>query len=155
MSPDAFEGEAQNKSTDVYSFSIILHEILALTKPFRWISEETYRQRVIQNGERPIVHTSWPPSIQHILAYAWDPNERARPSMMHIHRILNDELHIATATRLSVDIAFPLRGRFERLNPQGLDSTSSHRKVVSNVNQGTGLGAALSKGRCRVQALRI
>jgi serine/threonine protein kinase len=114
MSPEAFEGKEQSKSSDVYSFAIVFYLMLSLEKPFRWIDPHTFGMRIIENGERPVINTTWSPSIQHLLKRAWDPNERMRPSMMHIRQILNEELRAAMGSRLSIDLESSLCGRLDR-----------------------------------------
>lgn len=130
MSPEAFEGKEQNKSSDVYSFAILLHLILSLEQPFRWMDPHTFGKRVIGNEERPVIHTTWPPSIRHLLKRAWDPNERMRPSMVNIRQILNEELRTSMGSRLSVDLEASLSGGLERLPS----------------SKGTFLPSAVSKG---------
>ena len=144
MSPETFKGEAQNKSADVYSFAILLHEILSLEEPFQWLRPDTFEKRVIQNGERPIIDTTWPPALRQLLKRAWDPDEKVRPSMMHIRKILNDAIQDTAGARLTTDPESAVRVRIGQLKPHDLDSSSS-RKVPNT--KGDVLASAPSNGQ--------
>lgn len=92
MSPEVSKGEAYNQSTDVYSFSLLLHEILSLEKPFATMTRGQHKEQVVKGGLRPVIHSSWSRPIQKLMRTGWDANFSVRPSMQDVHRILREEI---------------------------------------------------------------
>ena len=92
MAPEVAKGEAYNESCDVYSFSLLLWELLTLEKPYNELSTWTMRQQVWCDGpqKRPWIHQNWPVSIQTILELSWSDIVRGRPSMSAVYSSLNE-----------------------------------------------------------------
>jgi len=85
MSPEIARHEAYNLSADVYSYSILLWQILSLTKPYDGMDRNSHADRVVYGIERPRLPLSWPESLRTLLKYGWHPNLRHRPSMQQVH----------------------------------------------------------------------
>lgn len=88
MAPEVYEREPYNTKADVYSFAMLLWEILALQRPFAQHTKQMYRVRVVKNGERPLIDRSWPMEIQTLLRRAWSRDMDARPTMHQVCEIL-------------------------------------------------------------------
>lgn len=72
MAPEVINDSRYNLKVDVYSWSMILWEILTNTKPYMYHSVEEHRITVCQGGLRPIINTlEWPKSIQYLLEGSW------------------------------------------------------------------------------------
>jgi len=89
MAPEVYERKPYNTKADVYSFSLLLWEMLALQRPFARIhTRKMYKTRVVKNGERPAVDSSWPMEIRILLRKAWSPDMNERPTMSEVHTVL-------------------------------------------------------------------
>lgn len=90
MAPEVALGLPYNELCDVYSFSLLLWELLSLQKPYQNLSPDSMRQCVWHHPrddhntspERPRIHsTTWPISIQDLLQRSWNPILSSRPTM--------------------------------------------------------------------------
>ena len=80
MAPECLSGQAYNMKADVYSFSILLWEMLADHIPYafaRTTDRLTYHV-VCENG-RPDINESWPTYIKDMLKTSFDSNAERRP----------------------------------------------------------------------------
>ena len=95
MAPEVALGQPYNELCDVYSFSLLLWELLALQKPFQHLSPPSMRECVWESAtssssslfygnapERPRIHWStWPIVIQDLLERCWSACLKERPNM--------------------------------------------------------------------------
>jgi len=90
MAPEVALGKPYNELCDVYSFSLLLWELLALQKPFQHLSPASMRECVWESSslsfyeapERPRIHRStWPIVLQDLLERSWSPCLKERPNM--------------------------------------------------------------------------
>jgi len=81
MSPELFQSNFYSFSTDVYSFAILLWEIITLEKPFgKARSLIDLSKMAFLSGRRPnllLVHSQ---SVRQLLKSSWDPSPGLRPS---------------------------------------------------------------------------
>ena len=66
MAPEVSLSEPYGLSADLYSFGILLWELLTLEKAFARMPVDEHRERVIRNNERPEKDPSWSASLQEI-----------------------------------------------------------------------------------------
>lgn len=90
MAPEVATAKPYNESADVYSFSHILYQILALEKPYPDYSKHIHRMKVARGGERPDIDSRWPKTIQDLLSRSWSVNITDRPTMSKVVAILKD-----------------------------------------------------------------
>lgn len=90
--PEVYRNEPYNTKADIYSFALLLWEILALKKPFEHYKEKVYAARVVKKGERPEVDRSWPLETRELLRKAWSPAMDERPTMKEVCVILNEQI---------------------------------------------------------------
>ena len=60
MAPEVALGKPYNEKCDVFSFGILLYEIISLKPPFSKAIKENYRTIVSKGGKRPRIKTKWP-----------------------------------------------------------------------------------------------
>jgi len=92
MAPEVNQNKPYNSKADVYSFSLVLWEMLALEKPFADYTQSMHKKSIVENGKRPDMDPSWPLGIQKLLAKSWHPNIAQRPTMKEICNILRMEM---------------------------------------------------------------
>lgn len=79
-------------TADVYSLSILIHEVLSLKVPFGGIRPTQFCEVVWIAGERPALPPSWPSFIKNLLPRMWDPKPLERPSMEEVTKLLDKML---------------------------------------------------------------
>jgi hypothetical protein len=81
-----------NEGCDVYSFSLLLWEMLSLKIPYSGHTLESLRDNVWQGKqERPKLDESWSKNIKELLESSWTPNVGARWEMDQVKNTLKLE----------------------------------------------------------------
>lgn len=84
LSPEILRGEAADYKADVYSFSMILFEMITGIRPFREITNKKLLIKSIVNGKRPEISNTVPSSLAKLLKQCWQNNKENRPSFSEI-----------------------------------------------------------------------
>mmetsp|Transcript_32759 Transcript_32759/g.75423 ORF Transcript_32759/g.75423 Transcript_32759/m.75423 type:complete len:396 (+) Transcript_32759:38-1225(+) len=99
MSPEVRFQEPYNEKADVYSFSLVMWEMLALERPFCYEKdgEQELQQKVVferkkERRQRPKLDASWPKRIKTLLVMSWDDDALQRPKMSKVHSVLKSEI---------------------------------------------------------------
>jgi serine/threonine protein kinase len=96
MAPEVALGKPYGREADVFSFSILLWEMLALDWAFNGYDTKEYFLRVCARNERLSIPKSWPVIIRTILAEAWDKDPQKRPNMKRIGTLIRGDLEDMT-----------------------------------------------------------
>lgn len=81
-----------NEKCDVYSFCILLWEILSLKRPFELYTIKLLKKRVYgEECKRPFVQESWTAPIKRLLKRGWANNPEERYTMKQVEEILRKE----------------------------------------------------------------
>jgi len=81
MSPECARGDPYNAKSDVYSFTLLVHELYTLDKPYEDIPSELHDQLVFYKARRPKLPKTWPHAWKEWLARSWNPDVTQRPTM--------------------------------------------------------------------------
>lgn len=92
MAPEIALGKPYDKEVDVYSFSILLWEIIGLEWAFNGFDAREYFVQVCARNLRLPVERKWPAMVRVIIQEGWDPKPEKRPSMKRIGVLLRAEL---------------------------------------------------------------
>lgn len=92
MAPEVVLCKPYNLGADVFSFSVLIWEIMALKTPFLGYSVLEHKQRIVERGERPQLKRSWPKYLKSLLKSSWDDNIGSRYDMPRISGILRSEI---------------------------------------------------------------
>eukprot|EP01095_Lingulamoeba_sp_RSL-Kostka_P005619 TRINITY_DN1702_c0_g2_i1.p1 TRINITY_DN1702_c0_g2~~TRINITY_DN1702_c0_g2_i1.p1 ORF type:complete len:564 (+),score=180.30 TRINITY_DN1702_c0_g2_i1:100-1791(+) len=85
MAPEVMAGRNFNEKADVYSFGIVLWEILTRREPFEEFDNfEDFRSAVCFDNVRPIIPNDCHPSLRRLIECCWQPNSERRPSFPEI-----------------------------------------------------------------------
>jgi hypothetical protein len=85
-------GEPYDSKCDVYSFAILLWEILALRQCCKgYTTSQFVASIIVKNGRFPVQKT-WPPLTRLMLPEAWDPDPRKRPDMKRVAMMIRGDL---------------------------------------------------------------
>jgi len=90
MAPEIADSRPYNHKADVYSFGIILWEIVAYKKPYDGLNRESFYVRVVKGGERPPLQKKWPKGIVKLMTDCWSADKDKRPNFDQIVRRLDD-----------------------------------------------------------------
>lgn len=92
MAPEVAREMPYNLSADVYSFSIIMFQILALEVPFdKFRDRDTFIEQVVIHGKRPKAKRGWSKPLHNALKLCWSEDIRTRLTMTEILQILENE----------------------------------------------------------------
>lgn len=93
MAPECLMLESYNMKADVYSFAIILWEMLSGSRPYAFVrSRPQLIQHVVVDDERPDIDDKWPASIKGMLESSFDKDINMRPKASLFYDIIRDEL---------------------------------------------------------------
>mmetsp|Transcript_18085 Transcript_18085/g.49312 ORF Transcript_18085/g.49312 Transcript_18085/m.49312 type:complete len:566 (+) Transcript_18085:163-1860(+) len=94
MSPELALGKPYNESCDVYSFCILLWQILKVERPFELYASnpDSFWKKVYIHNVRPKPDAHWPREIKRLLRAGWDSNISKRPAMQTIANTLQEAI---------------------------------------------------------------
>lgn len=85
MSPECGRAEPYGTASDVYSFSLIAWEVLALQgRPFSHLTIALHRTTVLCGPHRPTIPSTWDKRLARLITKAWAPQPDSRPNMSKI-----------------------------------------------------------------------
>ncbi|CAM6082697.1 unnamed protein product [Calypogeia fissa] len=90
MAPEMIQHRPYNHKVDVYSFGIVLWELLTGLLPFQNMTAVQAAFAVVNKGVRPNVPAECPPALVDIMCRCWDANPDVRPAFAQVVRMLED-----------------------------------------------------------------
>ncbi|XP_006623965.1 mitogen-activated protein kinase kinase kinase 7-like isoform X2 [Apis dorsata] len=89
MAPEVFEGSRYTEKCDVFSWGVILWEILSRKKPFDEIGGSAYRiMWAVHIGQRPPLIEDCPKPLEDLMTRCWHKSPEERPSMDEVVEIM-------------------------------------------------------------------
>jgi serine/threonine protein kinase len=100
MAPEVWNRQPYNEKVDVYSFAILLWQILSLEIPYLELAYDLndFTKQVMIEGHRPTIDQKWPEKLQSLLRKAWSKDMDTRPSMNEVCAILKKVIASAHTT---------------------------------------------------------
>lgn len=92
MSPEMMSGAPYGLPTDVYSFAILLWEMIHLKQPFRRCTPQQHRSDILLWRSRPRIRPSTPYKLKSLLRDSWKHNPQHRPVMGQVHDVIQQFL---------------------------------------------------------------
>lgn len=134
MAPECGMYQPYNLSADVYSFSMLLWEIVTLEKPLKNFTYTKLKNEIFIDGERPPIKKVFNKKLKALIGAGWSHNPQSRPSIDEVYDILKSlymslssekppEESISHNRRRSTFVAKPHKGvsvqQLMRLNSTG------------------------------------
>mmetsp|Transcript_24835 Transcript_24835/g.71233 ORF Transcript_24835/g.71233 Transcript_24835/m.71233 type:complete len:434 (-) Transcript_24835:20-1321(-) len=91
MAPEVALSQPYTEKADVYSYGILLWEIMEMGMPYGKLTEDMIERKVIHLGFRPKIDPQWPPAIRRLLQDCFASSPR-RPSMDVVSDVLKHEI---------------------------------------------------------------
>lgn len=113
MAPEVFLGTPYGLSADVYSFSIVLWEVIALETPYAGMSGPEHAKSVYTNKRRPILKPKWPKGIKKVMLGAWVHEPDKRLTMSEVSKQLSE--YMAGEKTASFDVGSDSDSNFSRI----------------------------------------
>jgi len=90
MAPELMRGEKYNEKIDVYSFGIMLYEMITNEIPFKELNQMQLLMEVAVKNQRPNLKSTVTCSapLHTLMTNCWDENPKNRPSFQQIIEIL-------------------------------------------------------------------
>lgn len=119
MAPELLDGREYNLKADVYTYSLVLWEMLNGQAPYAFIRNRAKLiYYVVDEGGRPEIDDTWPSPIQDMLESSFDGEAGNRPKMHHFMDQIRKTL-------------ISLRGSADGLS----DTQINHRRTLMSFGQ--------------------
>lgn len=92
MAPEVSLSQPYSLSADVYSFGILLWEVMSFEKAFWDLSVEQHKEEVIRGDRRPKLSKQWSQLLHNLLECCWHNDSLQRPTMQQISKTLQQEM---------------------------------------------------------------
>jgi serine/threonine protein kinase len=96
MAPEVVRMETYDSKCDVFSFAILLWEILSLKQSFKGMTATKFLNKVVIEGQRLPISKEWPPLTRLMLPEAWDNDPQKRPDMKRVAILIRGDLNDMT-----------------------------------------------------------
>ncbi|KAL0821858.1 hypothetical protein ABMA28_005262 [Loxostege sticticalis] len=89
MAPEVFEGSTYTEKCDVFSWGIILWEVLSRRKPFEEGGSAYRIMWAVHTGRRPDLIEGCPEPIEQLMTQCWHKSPSERPSMAEVVELMS------------------------------------------------------------------
>ena len=93
MALEVAEAKPYDTKCDVFSFAILLWEVLALKPAFKGYTRREFLDRVVRMHERPSINRKWPALTRLAMKEARDHDPQKRPDMKRVSGLLRGDLN--------------------------------------------------------------
>ena len=84
MAPEVMDSRDYDEKADVYSYAVVLWELLTQNIPFQGLTEPQVAFNVLQKDARPLFPQNCPQKIMKLIKKCWDKNPKNRPDFESI-----------------------------------------------------------------------
>jgi serine/threonine protein kinase len=89
--PEVLRGQEYNEKADIYSFGIILWELITRAQPFADQNFIGVTMQVLQ-GVRPAIPSQTKPELAELITQCWDDSPKKRPKLKKMLKYFEGEL---------------------------------------------------------------
>ena len=117
--PEVFEGKPYGKGADVFSYGVLLYEMLNFKYAFTFKNLQDYKDIIIRNKYRPPIEGAVAARPKDLIKETWDQDPKKRTNFDRISIIMKLEYNDSTSE---------LESRSERLSNITMKSIRLRRK---------------------------
>jgi Protein tyrosine and serine/threonine kinase len=121
MAPEVVQMKTYDTKCDVFSFAVLLWEILSLQEAFEGMNANEFVEKVILKKQRLRVNKKWPPLTRLMIPEAWDDNPQIRPDMKRVAILIRGDLNLMTTDEA-------ILRRTQHLSNRSLHSLRKHEE---------------------------
>jgi len=148
MAPECGLYQPYNLSADVYSFSMLLWEIISLVKPLRDFTYTQLKNEIFIEGERPPINKIFNKKLRALVSSGWSQTPENRPSIDQIYDALGGEyLRLAPAGSVLQSQMSHNRRRSTYVAQRITDMSVRRLMRLNTVESETGVGSGDKKKR--------
>lgn len=111
MAPEVANMMPYNFSVDVYSFGLVLWQILSCEEPYYKFTLRMIETYVIRDGIRPKVNPKWKRSLRELITNCWDPISNKRPNFEQVMKYLREEIYFLQDDACDLDLDASMMSR--------------------------------------------
>jgi serine/threonine protein kinase len=91
LAPEIFMGQTASLKSDIYSFGILLWELITLKRAFKKFSgcQKQFKENVLVGSWRPPVSSIPSKALRQLITDCWDPDPEKRPDITQVLEVLN------------------------------------------------------------------
>ena len=100
--------DEDRQKSDVYSYGIVMYEVLSRKKPFQELTDETHIVVAVVHGRRPSpIPSDIPPKLVELMEQCWQHDTARRPNFQTIVRTLRQLLTGLSPSPVHVEVETP------------------------------------------------
>ncbi|CAL8313089.1 unnamed protein product, partial [Boreogadus saida] len=146
MAPEVFEGSNYSEKCDVFSWGIILWEVITRKKPFDEIGGPAFRiMWAVHNGTRPPLIKNLPKALESLMTRCWSKDPTQRPSMEEIVKIMTHLMRYFPGSEEALQYPYQYSddGQSNSATSTGscMDLTCTSSRSNANLEQGDSQGS--------------
>ena len=153
MAPEVARGKPYGTPADVFSYSILLWEILSLDWAFNGYTKEEFFQKVSIMKERLPISKSWPAILHTLVREGWDQEPGMRPTMQRARALLKGVLEDLSDDQAITSRTVHMLNRSQR-SMRGLNSSIGRRTSIRDLLSPSGRSKRTSESPKGISASR-
>lgn len=103
MAPEIIKGSPYGLPADVFSFSLLLWEMVHMEKPFRNLDAKQHERALVLWRSRPKVSGEVPRAVKNIIVKAWNNDAKCRPRMIDVFDKLSAYINSLCSLKETMD----------------------------------------------------
>ncbi|XP_030378982.1 mitogen-activated protein kinase kinase kinase 7 [Scaptodrosophila lebanonensis] len=133
MAPEVFEGSKYTEKCDIFSWAIVLWEVLSRKQPFKEIDNTYSIMWKIHKGERPPLLHNCPKRIEDLMTACWKTTPEERPSMTYVVKVMNEIIKDYSGADKPLEYTF-INQQIVTKDGDGTMNESAHYDVLDTNN---------------------